>query len=312
MTAKEKVVVILGPTATGKTACGILLAQKLKGEIISGDSMLVFRGMDIATAKPTPQERALAVHHLIDVRDPEEKYSAFDFKREAASLIQEIHGRGHMPIIVGGTGLYLKALLENYHFSTSEEQTKRRQALAEYADRYGNEALHQKLEKLDEETANRLKINDRRRIIRAIEAWEDGDPVSQEKDSESPFDAVVFGLTMERALLYDRINRRVDLMAEEGLFDEARFFYDQGIPLDSQSMKSIGYRQCVQYFRGEWDKKTAVAKIKQATRNFAKRQITWYKKMPYIHWLMLDASPHYPSIADKMLEVLRERQFIEK
>ena len=168
MTAKEKVVVILGPTATGKTACGILLAQKLKGEIISGDSMLVFRGMDIATAKPTPQERALAVHHLIDVRDPEEKYSAFDFKREAASLIQEIHGRGHMPIIVGGTGLYLKALLENYHFSTSEEQTKRRQALAEYADRYGNEALHQKLEKLDEETANRLKINDRRRIIRAI------------------------------------------------------------------------------------------------------------------------------------------------
>ena len=217
-----------------------------------------------------------------------------------------------MPIIVGGTGLYLKALLENYHFSTSEEQTKRRQALAEYADRYGNEALHQKLEKLDEETANRLKINDRRRIIRAIEAWEDGDPVSQEKESESPFDAVVFGLTMERALLYDRINRRVDLMVEEGLFDEARFFYDQGIPLDSQSMKSIGYRQCVQYFRGEWDKKTAVAKIKQATRNFAKRQITWYKKMPYIHWLMLDASPHYPSIADKMLEVLRERQFIEK
>lgn len=111
------------------------------------------------------------------------------------------------------------------------------------------------MEKLDEETANRLKINDRRRIIRAIEAWEDGDPVSQEKDSKSPFDAVVFGLTMERALLYDRINRRVDLMVEEGLFDEARFFYDQGIPLDSQSMKSIGYRQCVQYFRGEWDKK---------------------------------------------------------
>lgn len=122
MTAKEKVVVILGPTATGKTACGILLAQKLKGEIISGDSMLVFRGMDIATAKPTLQERALAVHHLIDVRDPEEKYSAFDFKREAASLIQEIHGRGHMPIIVGGTGLYLKALLENYHFQPAKNK----------------------------------------------------------------------------------------------------------------------------------------------------------------------------------------------
>ena len=148
-------------------------------------------------------------------------------KREAASLIQEIHGRG-ICHHCRGTGLYLKALLENYHFSTSEEQTKRRQALADYADRYGNEALHQKLEKLDEETANRLKINDRRRIIRAIEAWEDGDPVSQEKDSESPFDAVVFGLTMERALLYDRINRRVDLMVEEGLFDEARFFYDKG------------------------------------------------------------------------------------
>lgn len=122
MTAKEKVVVILGPTATGKTACGILLAQKLQGEIISGDSMLVFRGMDIATAKPTLQERALAVHHLIDVRNPEEKYSAFDFKREATALIQEIHGRGHLPIIVGGTGLYLKALLENYHFQPAKNK----------------------------------------------------------------------------------------------------------------------------------------------------------------------------------------------
>ena len=162
------------------------------------------------------------MHHLIDVRDPEENIRPLILKGSGVPHPGNPWA-GAYAIIVGGTGLYLKALLENYHFSTSEEQTKRRQALAEYADRYGNEALHQKLEKLDEETANRLKINDRRRIIRAIEAWEDGDPVSQEKDSESPFDAVVFGLTMERALLYDRINRRVDLMVEEGLFDELAF-----------------------------------------------------------------------------------------
>jgi tRNA dimethylallyltransferase len=306
MSRKPRVVVIAGPTATGKTACGILLASKRNGEIISGDSMLVFRGMDIATAKPSLAERQAVPHHLIDICDPSDKYTVVDFQQQAGSLIRDITARGHLPIVVGGTGLYLKALLENYHFSPVNESMERRCELTEFADRFGNEALHDKLEALDPLLSGRLKINDRRRIIRAIETIEGGSRVSQKRDGQSPFDAFVFGLTMERSLLYDRINRRVDLMVQKGLFEEARRFYEAGIPEDCQSMKSIGYRQAIQYFKGELSKETCIEKIKQATRNFAKRQFTWYRKMPYIHWLELPAQPDYEACADKMNQMLAQ------
>jgi tRNA dimethylallyltransferase len=304
MKQRRKVLVIAGPTATGKTACGIRLARKLGGEIISGDSMLVFRGMDIATAKPSREEQEAVPHHLIDICDPADKFTVVDFQEQATRLIEEISQRRRLPIIVGGTGLYLKALLENYHFSSVNESASRREALSAYADTYGNEALHAKLAGLDPAAAERLKINDRRRIIRAIEAREGGDCVSQKKDVVSPFDAFVFGLSMERPVLYERINRRVDLMVEAGLFEEARRFYDAGVPEEAQSMKSIGYRQAIQYFKGELTREACIEKIKQATRNFAKRQITWYKKMPYIHWVMLDAQPDYEACAARMEQML--------
>jgi tRNA dimethylallyltransferase len=307
---KQKLIVIAGPTATGKTACGILLAQRLKGEIISGDSMLVFRGMDIATAKPTAEERAAVPHHLIDICEPGDKYTVVDFQKQAGALIGEIHGRGHMPIVVGGTGLYLKALLENYHFSDVQESQAYREKLSQYADTYGNEALHAKLAEKDPETAVRLSVNDRRRVIRALESLSGGETVSQEKDSEFPYDAFVFGLTMPREILYDRINHRVDLMMKAGLLKEAEHFYKAGVSLDAQSMKSIGYRQAVMYFQGEYTLEECVDKIKQATRNFAKRQITWYKKMPYIHWLTLPAEPDYEACTQRMLTLLKENHFI--
>lgn len=307
---KPKVIAIIGPTATGKSHCGIALAQKLDGEIISGDSMLVFRHMDIATAKPTAEELALVPHHLVDILEPDQKYSVVDFQQQADAWIRDCNARGKMPILVGGTGLYVKALLEHYDFSSVDESSALREKLNAFADREGNAALHAKLEKLDPAKANQLKINDRRRIIRAIETTLGGDRVSTEKAAESPYDAVVFGLQMPRASLYERINRRVDLMVEQGLFEETRKLLDMGVPLEAQSMKSIGYRQVVNYFRGEWTREEAIAKLKQATRNFAKRQITWYKKMPYIQWFTLEDPPDYAVCVAGMLQTLEEKQFI--
>lgn len=310
MENKPRVIAIIGPTATGKSHCGIALAQKLGGEIISGDSMLVFKHMDIATAKPTAEELALVPHHLVDILEPDGKFSVVDFQQQADRLIRDCNARGKVPILVGGTGLYIKALLEAYDFSRVDESSALRRQLEEFADREGNEALHDKLKVLDPVKANGLKINDRRRIIRAIETIRGGDRVSTAKATESPYQAVVFGLTMPRDSLYERINRRVDLMVEQGLFEETRKLVAMGVPETAQSMKSIGYRQVLQYFHGEWTKEEVIAKLKQATRNFAKRQITWYKKMPYIQWFQLDDPPDYGKCVAAMLAALAEQKFI--
>ena len=191
-TDKPKVLAIIGPTATGKSHCGIALARILDGEIISGDSMLVFRHMDIATAKPTAEELALVPHHLVDILEPGEKFSVVDFQQQAGQWIRDCNCRGKLPILVGGTGLYVKALLEGYDFSQVDESASLRRELAAYADREGNAALHRKLEALDPAKAMELKINDRRRIIRAIETTLGGERVSAAKAAESPYDAVVY------------------------------------------------------------------------------------------------------------------------
>lgn len=309
---KPKVIAIIGPTATGKSHCGIALAQELGGEIISGDSMLVFRHMDIATAKPTAEELALVPHHLVDILEPDEKFSVVDFQQQADRLIRDCQARGKMPILVGGTGLYVKALLEGYDFSQVDESASLRRELDAFAQREGNEALHQKLEALDPAKAMELKINDRRRIIRAIETTLGGERVSAAKAAESPYDAVVFGLSMPRASLYERINRRVDQMVEQGLFEETRKLMAMGVPETAQSMKSIGYRQVLQYFHGKWTQEECIAKLKQATRNFAKRQITWYKKMPYIQWFQLEDPPEYQRCVADMLAALQAKDFIQE
>lgn len=310
MNTKPKVVAIIGPTATGKTGLGIRLAKKWGGEIISGDSMLVFRRMDIATAKPTPEELAEVPHHLVDILEPAEKYSVVAFQEQADFWIRDCNRRGVLPILVGGTGLYCRALLEHYDFSTVDESEGLRKELISYAEENGNAALHKKLEKLNPTLAENLKVNDRKRIIRAIETTLGGDAAFTRKAAESPYEAVVFGLAMERPVLYDRINCRVDLMVQQGLFAETKRLLQEGIPANCQSMKSIGYRQALEYFQGHWTQEECIDKIKQATRNFAKRQITWYKKMPYIRWLHLSDPVNEAAALKAMEEVLLEERFI--
>ena len=255
---KPKVAVILGPTATGKSHCGIELAKRLNGEIISGDSMLVYKKMNIGTAKPTVEELASVPHHLIDILPPEAEFSVVDFKALAEPLIADINNRGKLPNIVGGTGFYIKALLENYEFNTVEECSELRQELEEFAKSSGNAALHAKLRQIDPAAAERLHSNDVRRVIRAIEAAEGGEKITHQKAGEWPYDAVVFGLRMERDVLYARINDRVDKMLADGLVEETKALLDGGLAADALSMRSIGYRQMTWYLQGAMARDAAV------------------------------------------------------
>lgn len=312
---KPKVVAILGPTATGKSACAIELARRLNGEIISGDSMLVYKKMNIGTAKPTAEELALVPHHLVDILEPAAQFSVVDFKAKAEDLIADINARGKLPIIAGGTGLYIKALLENYSFNAVDEDKELRQKLEKEAETYGPERLYKRLQELDPEAASIIHPNNVRRVVRALESSLKGDHVSQnssyneaDKQPELAFDALVFGLTMERNFLYERINKRVDIMLEMGLEQEVRELLQQGVPTTCQSMQSIGYRQMVWYLEQGMPYEEAVDKLKQATRNFAKRQLTWYKKMPYVEWLEIDRRLDYATAIEKMYQRISQWQ----
>ena len=304
---KEKVVVILGPTATGKSYCGIKLARRFRGEIISGDSMLVYRQMNIGTAKPTEEELHMVPHHLVNILPPDASYSVADFQQQASELIHQITQRGNLPIVVGGTGLYIKALLEDYRFSSVEENPELRRQLETYAREQGTAKLFDWLCKEDPTAAARLHPNDLRRVVRALETALSGDRVSQEKQNELKYDVEVFGLMMDRVFLYERINLRVEQMLEKGLEEEVRALLKAGVPTNCLSMKSLGYRQMAEYLTGQCDFATAVDNIKKGTRHFAKRQITWYKKMPYIHWFTVDRNLNYEKIVTDMADILEKK-----
>lgn len=304
---KERVVVILGPTATGKSHCAIEIAKRFNGEIISGDSMLVYKDMNIGTAKPTIEELAAVPHHLVNILPPEASFNVVDFVERAKALISKINSRGRLPIIAGGTGLYIKALLEDYAFNSVDEDTQLRRSLEAEAAAKGAEALYQRLVDIDPAAAERMHPNNVRRVVRALESALRGDTVSQQGAAECPYDALVFGLNMERSALYDRINRRVDIMLEAGLEQEVRQLLERGVSPECQSMQSIGYRQMVWYINGSMSYAEAVDKLKQATRNFAKRQITWYKKMTYINWLELEPQPDYDTVVRRICEKLVQK-----
>lgn len=285
----NKVIVIIGPTAVGKTALSIDLAKKLNSEIISGDSMLIYKGFDIGTAKPSVAEQAWIKHHLIDVLEPNSSFSVTEFKERAAELVDNINARGKIPVIAGGTGLYTKALLENYNFNKTSANEDYRLSLEQIAKEQGKEQLHKMLETVDPKSAQRLHINDTRRVIRALEVFhQGGEYISQDKELNSnnllAYDAVVIGLNMDRAKLYERINNRVDIMMENGLLDEVKLLLHNGVKKDCQAMQAIGYKELVWYLEGICSLEFAVDKIKQATRNFAKRQLTWFRRMSYIKW----------------------------
>ncbi|MBP2658157.1 MAG: tRNA dimethylallyltransferase [Firmicutes bacterium] len=284
----EKLIAVIGPTAVGKTKVSIELAKMLNTEIISGDSMLVYKDMNIGTAKPSSDERSNITHHLIDILEPQADFSVVDFTALASQHITNINQKGVIPILAGGTGLYVKALLEGYQFNPTPSDEKLRIQLDDLAKKHGNQYLHDRLTAVSPDTAARLHPNDLRRIIRALEIYYlSGETVSQNKLMEQHillYDAVVIGLTMERKLLYERINQRVDLMMSQGLINEVEKLLNSGIPANCQAMQGIGYKEIVKYLQKEIDLATAIGSIKQATRNFAKRQLTWYRKMPYIIW----------------------------
>ncbi len=304
---KEKIVVILGPTAIGKSHCAVELAKRLQGEIISGDSMLVYRGMDIGTAKPSAAELAAVPHHLVDILPPDAEFNVVDFKAQAEKLITEITARGRLPIIAGGTGLYVKALLEGYSFNKADKDETLRAELENFLLAEGKEALYEKLLQLDSKAAANIHMNNTRRVIRAIESALQGETVACDHTSLERYDALVFGLNMPREDLYSRIEKRVDIMLQQGLEEEVRRLLNEGVPASCQSMQSIGYRQMVWYLQGEMPYEVAVDKLKQATRNFAKRQLTWYRKMPYINWLELGSEPDYAAVVNAMYVEIKKR-----
>lgn len=301
---KSKLVVILGPTATGKSHLAINLAKKINAEIISGDSMLIYQGMDIGTAKPSTQEQENIPHHLIDILPPQADFSVTQFKDLAENLILDINNRGKTPILVGGTGLYIRSLLEDYQFVNVAENTELRLELEKFALDFGKEALHKRLSELDSSAAEKLHYNDTRRVIRAIEVAMAGSAVSTKKNKHLRYQAEIFGLRMERQELYARINHRVLEMLAKGLVQEVQTLLANGTISTCQSMQGIGYKQTVEYLQGMVSLQQCTENIQQATRNFAKRQITWYRQMEYVNWLDITSGTDFEKLTDEILSKL--------
>lgn len=251
--------------------------------------MQVYRKMDIGTAKLPLEQRQGIPHHLLDVRNPDESFSAADFQQMTQELIRSIQDRHRLPFIVGGTGLYIESVCYGYQFTPVGENEQYREQLAAYAEKYGSDALHDKLRQIDPESAERLHPNDRRRVIRALEIYrESGRTMSEQlagQKKESPFQLCLIGLTMERSLLYNRIEQRVDEMLREGLLDEVKRLLEYGYSPDLVSMQGLGYKEMVGFLQGGYTFEAAVEILKRNTRRFAKRQLSWFRRMPDIHWV---------------------------
>ncbi|REJ30343.1 tRNA (adenosine(37)-N6)-dimethylallyltransferase MiaA [Caldibacillus debilis] len=301
---KEKLAVIVGPTAVGKTKVSIDVAKKLRGEIISGDSMQIYRGMDIGTAKIKKEEMQGIPHHLIDIKDPEESFSVAEFQRIVREKISEISRRGRLPMIVGGTGLYIQSVLYDYRFSGKGNTGGLRKELQERLRREGTEKLYRELSGIDPDSAIKIHPNDGRRIIRALEIYYSTGVTLTEhlrkQRNELRYDAAIVGLTMDRERLYRRIDERVDRMIEAGLLEEARRFYDRGLR-GCQSIQAIGYKELYAYFDGTLSLAEAIALLKKNTRNYAKRQYTWFKNKMDVQWFDVEAYP-YGVLIEKITE----------
>ncbi len=287
---KQPLLILTGPTAVGKTDLSIALAKKINGAVISADSMQVYCGMDIGSAKVTPEEMQGVKHYLIDVLDPEDEFHVVRFQEMAKVALKEIYANGQIPIIAGGTGFYIQALLYDIDFTEQEEDTALREHYAALAQEHGNEYLHEMLRRVDPASAEIIHANNVKRTIRALEYFEKtGEPISmhneQERAKESPYDFRYFVLTDERAHLYERIDRRVDLMLEHGLVDEVKRLQDQGCHKGMVSMQGLGYKEILSWLEGEISYEEAVYLLKRDTRHFAKRQLTWFRRERDVIWL---------------------------
>ncbi|MDD2553076.1 MAG: tRNA (adenosine(37)-N6)-dimethylallyltransferase MiaA [Desulfotomaculaceae bacterium] len=282
-------VVICGPTATGKSDVGVQIAEKLHGEIISADSMLVYRGMDIGTAKPTPSEMRGIPHHLIDIVEPNQEYNAALFQEQARSIIADIMNRKKLPILVGGTGLYIGAVIDDYEFSGARGSEVYRKKLLKDAEEHGVAKLHERLREIDPGAAAKLHPHDTRRIIRALEVYKyTGTPISSfhKIDRRKPiYNLLMFGLSLEREKLYKIIEQRVELMIQTGLIEEVQRLLNRGFSPELSSMRGLGYKEIVEYLQGERSLAQSVDVLKRNTRRFAKRQMTWFRRDNRIKWL---------------------------
>ncbi|WP_408020329.1 tRNA (adenosine(37)-N6)-dimethylallyltransferase MiaA [Staphylococcus epidermidis] len=288
---KPFLIVIVGPTASGKTELSIEVAKKFNGEIISGDSMQVYQGMDIGTAKVTTEEMEGIPHYMIDILPPDASFSAYEFKKRAEKYIKDITGRGKVPIIAGGTGLYIQSLLYNYAFedeSISDDKMKQVKLKLTELEQLNNNKLHEYLASFDKESAKDIHPNNRKRVLRAIEYYLKTKKLLSSRKKVQQFtenyDTLLIGIEMSRETLYLRINKRVDIMLGHGLFNEVKHLVEQGFEA-SQSMQAIGYKELVPVIKGNISMESAVEKLKQHSRQYAKRQLTWFKNKMNVHWL---------------------------
>lgn len=287
---KKPMIVLTGPTAVGKTKLSIALAKAVNGEIISADSMQVYKHMDVGSAKITPAEMQGVKHHLIDVLDPREDFNVVLFQKMCKECLEDIYKRGHIPIVTGGTGFYIQALLKDIDFTENEEDTEYRSELECLAQEKGAEHLHEMLKKVDLESAEAIHANNIKRVIRALEYYKlTGEKISlhneKESQKENAYQSCYFVLNDDRRLLYERIEKRVDEMMEQGLLEEVKALKDMGLKRGMVSMQGLGYKEILDYLEGECSLEDAVAKIKLETRHFAKRQLTWFRREADVIWV---------------------------
>ena len=305
----NQIICIAGPTASGKTALAVELAQEYGGEVVSCDSMQVYKRMDIGTAKPTPEERQGIPHHMIDVAEPWEDYSVSRYCQEATAVVEDILARGKTAIIAGGTGLYMDSLIRGNDFAPFPSTGVRERLEAE-ADRVGMEALLQRLREIDPEAAERLHLSDRKRIIRALEVYlETGETITahdaRTRLRPPKYRAYTIGLTFrDRADLYERIDCRVDTMVGQGLLQEVEALLKSGLPETATALQAIGYKQFLSVYRGDTPARDAVAEVKLRSRQYAKRQLTWLRRKEDIHWILWEKTPDFPAGLQNATEYL--------
>lgn len=313
---KKPLIVLTGPTAVGKTKLSIALAKAVSGEIISADSMQVYKSMDIGSAKIRPEEMDGVPHYLVDVLEPSEEFHIVRFQQMAKEAMEKIYANGHIPILVGGTGFYIQAIVKDIDFTKNEENTEIRAKWEQFAKDHGAEALHEELGKVDPKSAETIPAGNVKRVVRALEFYElSGSPISEhneeQKAKESPYQFAYFVLNDHRELLYERIEKRIDEMLEEGLIDEVKGLKERGFTKDMVSMQGLGYKEILDYLDGNLTLEEAVYILKRDTRHFAKRQLTWFRREPEVSWIhKYEYGYDDMKILNAMTDILKDKGII--
>ena len=309
---KKPLIILTGPTAVGKTSASIGLAKSLGCEIISADSMQVYKYMDIGSAKIMPDEMQGVPHYLVDELLPGDEFSVVRFQQMAKAAMEKIYANGHIPLVVGGTGFYIQALLYDIDFEKGEENTDYREELEAYAKDHGAQALHDRLREVDPKSADAIHANNVKRVIRALEYYrQTGKPISQhneeQRQKESPYNLAYFVLNDERTHLYERIDARIDQMLADGLIDEVKTLKEMGYHKGMVSMQGLGYKEILAYLEGEYPLEEAVRILKRDTRHFAKRQLTWFRREKEVIWLNKKEYEQEKNLLDSVLNIIKEK-----